>query len=142
MDRPANIRKLDHTRRKLPFASASAGSAWIREIRKDPSLLELPMQRKDFKAARDYIVLKDLSAFGPMLQTIKMIKTDESTMDLFVAHPWASLDLLISKSERFRVLVLKQLAKAPCTMEQPWNLILYSAFSSQSVLEHHSESPL
>ena len=84
------------------------------------------MQRKDFKAARDYIVLKDLSAFGPMLQTIKMIKTDEPTMDLFVAHPWASLDLLTSKSERFRVLVLKQLAKAPCTIEQPWNLILYS----------------
>ena len=34
MDRSAKLRKLDDTRRKLPFASVSACSAWISEIKK------------------------------------------------------------------------------------------------------------
>ena len=126
MERSSKLRKLEATRRKLPFASVSACSAWINEIKRDPSLLEGPSSRNHFKEARDDLVLKHMSSFGPMLQTIKMTKADESSMDLFVAHPWAVLDIAISKSERLRELMLKSLARAPCTADTPWHLILYS----------------
>ena len=126
MDRSAKLRKLDDTRRKLPFASVSACSDWINEIRKDPSLLEVPAQGKHVQEGRDDLVLKFKTSFGPMLQTIKTVTTDGSSLDLFVAHPWAVLDTCISKSKRLRKLIDKQLALKPCTPDKPWNIILYS----------------
>lgn len=126
MERSSKLRKLENARRKLPFASVSACSAWIQEIRKDPSLLEVPAHPKHFREARDDVVLKSMTSFGPMLQTVKMVKLDDTEMNLFVAHPWALLDFMISHSDRIKALVLKQLARAPCTMEQPWHIILYS----------------
>lgn len=126
MERSSKLRKLEAARRKLPFASVSACSAWINEIKRDPSLLDVPSSRKHFKEARDDVVLKEMTAFGPMLQTIKLTKTDDSSMDLFAAHPWALLDRLISKCERLKALMLQQLAIAPCTVENPWHIILYS----------------
>ena len=61
-----------------------------------------------------------------MLQTIKTVTTDGSSLDLFVAHPWAVLDTCISKSKRLRKLIDEQLALKPCTPDKPWNIILYS----------------
>ena len=125
MDRSAKLRKLDETRRKLPFATVSAMSAWVNEIKNDPSLLELPSTRNDFRAGRDEFVNAN-TGFGPMLQTIKTTKPDGSSLDMFAAHPWAVLDTCISKSNRLRRLIDKQLALTPCTPETPWHIILYS----------------
>ena len=126
MERASKLRKLESARRKLPFASASACSAWINEIKCDPSLLEGPSDRKHFREARDDLVLKQMTPFGPLLQTVQMTKADESSMDLFVAHPWALLDFCISKCGRLKAFMLKQLSIAPCTADNPWHLILYS----------------
>ena len=126
MERASKLRKLESARRKLPFASASACSAWINEIKRDPSLLEGPSDRKHFKEARDDVVLKQMTPFGPLLQTVQMTKADESSMDLFVAHPWALLDFCISKCRCLKTFMLKQLSIAPCTADNPWHLILYS----------------
>jgi hypothetical protein len=126
MERLAKLRKLDDARRKLPFASVSACSAWMNEIRKDLSLLDAPLHRKAFQEARDNLVLHSKTAFGPILQTIKMIKTDGEYVDLYVAHPWATLDVCISKSDRFKHHFMKQLRAIPCTLEDPWHLIVYS----------------
>ena len=125
MDRPAKLQKLDHTRRKLPFVSASACSAWIQAIKNDPSLLETPSQRKDFQQARDDLVGHQ-TAYGPMLQRISLTKTDDSTMDLFVAHPWAVLETAVSKSQQLKSFITKQLRKNPCTADNPWHIVLYS----------------
>ena len=97
-----------------------------RDRKKDPSLLEVPAQRKHFQEGRDDLVLKFKTSFGPMLQTIKTVTTDGSSLDLFVAHPWAVLDTCISKSKRLRKLIDEQLALKPCTPDKPWNIILYS----------------
>ena len=126
MERSSKLRKLENARRKLPFASASACSAWIQEIKRDPNLLEVPSGRKHFREARNNVVLKDMSSFGPMLQTVTLTKVDASTIDLFAAHPWAVLDIAISRSDRLKALVLKQLQRAPCTVDSPWHIILYS----------------
>lgn len=126
MERSAKLRKLDNVRRKLPFASVSACSAWIKEIKKDPSLLEVPSHRHNFQEARDDLVLEFKTPFGPMLQTVKMIKSDGSLIDLYVAHPWATLDTCLSKGNRFKHRFMEQLRATPCTLEDPWHLILYS----------------
>ena len=121
MERSSKLRKLESARRKLPFASASARSAWINEIKRDPSLPEGPSGRNHFKEARDDVALKQMTPFGSILQTVQMTKADEYSMDLFVAHPWALLDFCFPKCGRLKASMLKQLSIVPCTADNPGN---------------------
>ena len=125
MDRVAKLRKLENKRRQLPHASAAFFSAVLKAVKDDPTLAEGPSRRQDFRKARDAVVLEDTS-FGPMLVIVQASRADNTLVDLYAAHPFATLEYAILNNPRFKAFFERRLRAVPCTQEKPWHIILYS----------------
>ena len=128
------LRRLDQFRRRLPYASASALSAVLKDIEEHgaPELHD----RKDFKSARDATAASE-TPYGPFLQTIELEKIDSTMMPFIIVLPFAMLWFLMSTVNKFSDVAWSRLAEHPASADLPWSLILHSdEITPGNVLAH------
>ena len=121
--RDTKLRKLNQFRRKLPHQSASALSATLDLIEQE-GMPELH-SRKDLRNARN-LTCDDDTPFGPIIQSMDVIDTNDVTQRVGFAHPFAALWTALTISESFRLFFEERLAACPCSPENPWSLVFYS----------------
>ena len=122
-DRPGKIAKLQSLRTRLPYISQSALSQILQIAEHE----ELPgsSTRKDIRRARDETVAQ-MTPYGPLHQKITIPTSNGTDLDVEVQHPCAMLWHLCAKSQCFSELVSRTMASNPCTILEPWNLMLYA----------------
>ena len=101
-DRPAKLRKLETFRRSLPYVSASALSAILKELdREEPPELK---GRKHLKEARDYITPQE-TVYGPLLVDVPVQMSNGSQKGIQIVNFLALLQLLYEQEGSFFNLV-------------------------------------
>ena len=121
--------KCDHNKRKVGdisreiHASQSAIAALCADIRQN----ELP---KSFSRPTQYRNRKEIAStstpYGPLVQTVPLPLLSGLVMDMPVQHPMAMLYEVCRSSPGFSNFVRQSLEENPCTVEEPWRLVLYS----------------
>ena len=82
--------------------------------------------RRNFSRARDAIALEVSTPYGRLLQTIELDGKLGGKVMLRFVHPFAFLWHAFSACTPFHSLITERMHVHPCTMDVPWNLILYS----------------
>ena len=128
MDRPAKLARLEGFRRSKPGCSASALSAILHDIATNglPPLVH----RHAHRHARDQIMQTDTD-YGTILQHITVIDKDDTPQHIPIADPFASLSYFVKNSDTesetgFQRFLKQKLLETPPTIDNPWNIILYS----------------
>ena len=122
MDRAVKLQRLDDFRRRVPYVSASALEAILREAQHDiPEIVD----RDSMREARDIKVNEKLE-YGTLLHKLTCERTDGSTADLTIISPFAMLYMATLRCEGFAQMLKRALHANPPSYEHPWRLIIYS----------------
>lgn len=122
-DRPAKLRKLETFRRSLPYVSASALSAILKELdREEPPELK---GRKHLKEARDYITSQE-TVYGPLLVDVPVQMSNGSQKGIQIVNFLALLQLLYEQEGSFFNLVEQTAVQYPPSSQLPWKLLYYT----------------
>ena len=124
MDRSAKLRKLNDLRRSLPHCSASAFGAIMEAARDEGVPEDVSAGRNNLRAARDQ-QNSESTPFGPILQSINLIDTNDAERGMHVAHPLALLWTAVH-CKPFGTYLGGVLRENPPSPEAPWNLVIYS----------------
>ena len=63
--------------------------------------------------------------YGPVLQDMAVHLEDGRDDIVYVANPWAMLHITVERCDAFKRFLRECLVKTPCTIANPWGLILY-----------------
>ena len=128
-DRSAKLRKLNSFRRSLPHCTASALSAILAEVNENgvPDGVHTSEEyaRKSLRQARD-LQNKEMTPYGPILQTQPIYDKHDVVQQLTVANPIALLWTASSQYSIFSAFFLRLLKKTPPSIDEPWHILLYS----------------
>ena len=122
--RSTKLLRLERFRRNLPHVSAIALHAVLEEV--DRQGIPSGHSRRNFARARDAIALEASTPYGRLLQTIELDGKLCGKVMLRFVHPFAFLWHAFSACPPFHSLITERMHVHPCTMDVPWNLILYS----------------
>jgi AraC-like DNA-binding protein len=128
MERAAKLARLEDFRRSKPACSASAMHAILQDIAKN-GLPEL-RDRMQMAEARDALINSD-TAYGQLVRFIYVIDKNGEPMEIALACPFATFSHFINQStsagnNSFRAFLKQRLLETPPSVEQPWDIILYS----------------
>ena len=124
MDREAKLRKLEHFRRRVPTTSQSSITEILKEIEKD-GLPELK-ERHHMREARKLILGGDENKYGKLITKVDLPTTDGGSLEAPIVQPLAWLYFLYERCPSIRELIQRSLRAKPCSVEDPWNVILYT----------------
>ncbi len=120
--RVAKLRRLDDFRRAVPYVSASALAAILKEAQTNmPELID----RDSIREARNMQV-DEVTPYGPIMVTLQVEKVDGNLVDLMVINPFAQLWVAAKRCESFSRMLARSLAKKPSSYEEPWGFIIYT----------------
>ena len=122
-DVSAKLRRLERFRRKLPHVSASALSAILKEVAETG--LPERRSRDDMRRARDELLDTD-TPYGPLMTDITLVRKNGREGRMNVMHPLALLWFAFTFCIGFQQLFLGKLGENPSTIDNPWNLIVYT----------------
>ena len=128
----SKLRKLNDFRRRNPHCTASALASIVADIDQhgtpdgNDTTLTSETYRKAFRQARDQQIKKDLTPYGPILQTIKVFDKNDDEVELTIAHPLALLWKATTDCSSFSIFFLARLKKYPPSPEKPWRLVIYT----------------
>ena len=78
--------------------------------------------------------------FGPVVQELVLNMADGRTDKVWVSHPFALLYRTVAECPPFKELMLKKLQQFPCSVQQPWGLIIYfDEVSPTDPLSNHTD---
>jgi len=127
MERPAKLARLERFRRNKPACSARALDAILHDIQANglPPLID----RNSMKEARN-AVLHSVTPYGPIMQNITVIDKQDTAQTICIADPFASLWYFVKACSQenvgFNRILKQKLLERPPTIENPWNIIMYS----------------
>lgn len=129
MERSAKLARLEQFRRSKPACSASAMAAIMQDVAKNglPPLTG----RSHMREARDH-VMNTITPYGPILQHITVIDTDDTPQQIPIADPHATLWYFAKEGSPdgsdggFRKFLKQRLLEKPPTADAPWNIVMYS----------------
>ncbi len=140
MEPPTKSQRLQRLRSRLPFISQSALAAVLQLV----SAEQLPAATtRLLREARDSFS-KIQTPYGSLHQQLR-VESDEGDepIDVEYQHPFAMLHYLCSKSRTFSELILRTHSTESCSIEKPWQLILYcDEIHPGSQLAYRSERKL
>ena len=124
MERGAKLRKLDDFRRRVPTATQSSISNILKEIEKDgmPELKE----RHHMREARKLILGGDENKYGKLITKVDLPTEDGGSHEAPIVQPLAWLYFLYESCPSIRELIQRSFRAKPCSVEDPWNVILYT----------------
>lgn len=129
MERAEKLQKLDNLRRKVPHASKSALSAILAEVAEE-GVPELHQAHHMREATR--MVLQQNRLYGPMLDRCTFVASASKSKS-GLKHPGALMVNVASllaaafgQGGSFTQLVKETHARVPCSMERPWQFVLYT----------------
>ena len=122
MERPAKLRRIAEIRHALPHVTKVALSKFIAMANEG----ELPdvCSTRDIRAARDQQAFQN-TIYGPVMCSITLTTTKGKALDVEIADPIPYLYSL-GRCARWRAFLERARAKAPCSIDAPWNVIMYS----------------
>jgi hypothetical protein len=127
MERPAKLARLEKFRRGKPRCSASALDAILHDVATNG--LPPMTDRKSFREARNQ-VMQSATPYGPILQYITVIDKTDTPQVIPIADPFASLWYFVKECSEenagFKRILKQKLLEKPPTIDQPWNIIMYS----------------
>ena len=123
-DRATKLRRLNEFRRRLPHCSASALAAIIADV-KENGMPDGPTDRDAFRIAKD-LQNAALTPYGPVLQALVVYGKDDKEQELSYANPFALLWTASAECNSFSAFFLQKLKDKPPSIEEPWQLVLYS----------------
>jgi hypothetical protein len=123
MERKAKLRRLNEVRRSLPHVTAQALSAVLMVVQREG--VPDAHNRSQMMHARN-LQLEELTPYGPIIQTVKLVLKSGGASDMFIAHPLASLWSAVNTCSKFRDFFQERLVAHPPSPEKPWSLIIYS----------------
>ena len=123
MERDAKLRRLNRFRRCLPHVTAAALAAILIAVRSQ-GLPDLN-NRDAIREARD-LQSQAQTPYGPILQSLHLIAKTGGPQHLFYAHPFALLWTSVKECPEFSKFFKAQLLKKPPSIDNPWQLVLYS----------------
>ena len=134
MDRAAKLRKLIHTKHKVPHLSQSAFAELVEEFRKE-GLPDLAGRKHQEEALS--LELQRKTRHGPLLRSLLCISKDGKPVRIPAADPMSLLDVAFSKGGAHESMLHAAWQESPCTHEKPWGLILYAdEITPGNVLSH------
>ena len=121
-DRATKLRRLSDFRRRMPYTSASALAAVLREVEQHgaPEL----NTRQALAAATELELCQD-TPYGKMLVDMPLISARNAPMSIVAINPLGLLVAAYEQGGSFADLFDKAYAAKPATPEAPWELILY-----------------
>jgi hypothetical protein len=123
-ERPAKLARLTNMRRGLPYMSASAMSALLKDV-KEQGLPEM-IGRKDITAARVEAIQKADAPFGSLVQSVQVMGRNGKPMAVDIISPLAFLAHAFQQPGGFHDLMARRLQECPCSLESQWDFLLYS----------------
>ena len=83
------------------------------------------MSRNAVREARD-IVMNSATDYGTLFSVITLVAIAGGNIEFDVLNVFAFLTLAYTECTQFRRLIDECLAHTPCSMDQPWRLIMYA----------------
>jgi hypothetical protein len=128
MGRTAKLARVEAFRRSKPGCSARALSAILQDIAANG--LPPMVDRNSLRLARNQIMQADTD-YGNILQRITVIDKDDTPQHIPIADRFASLSYFVKNSDTesetgFQRFLKQKLLEHPPTIDNPWNIILYS----------------
>lgn len=123
-DRPAKLARLTQMRRGLPYMSASAMSALLKDV-KETGMPEVH-GRKDIRASRAAAIGLASGPFGSLIQPVEVFDKKGKPMVVDIISPLVFLTHAFGQPGTFHEFMLERLQQCPCSLESPWQLLLYS----------------
>ncbi|CAE7259090.1 unnamed protein product [Symbiodinium sp. CCMP2592] len=124
MERPAKLQKLDNLRRKVPHVSKSALSAILAEVAEE-GVPELRQAHHMREATRQ--VLEQSSLYGPLLDRCCFVsKKGLQQPGALMVNVASLVAAAFGQGGSFTQLVKTTYARVPCSMERPWQFVLYT----------------
>ena len=124
VERPAKLARLTQMRRGLPYMSASAMAALLKDV-KESGVPEL-CGRKHIKASRVEAIQMAGGPFGPLIQSVEVIGKAGKPMSVDIISPLAFLAHAFGQGGSFHDFFIARLKQHPCTLEFQWHFILYA----------------
>ena len=123
-ERPAKLARLTNMRRGLPFMTASAMAALLKDVKE--SGLPSVCGRKDIRASRTEAIALASGPFGPLIQSIQVIGKSGKPMSIDIISPVAFVAHAFGQPGGFHTFLARKLQQCPCSLGKQWNLLLYS----------------
>jgi hypothetical protein len=70
--------------------------------------------------------VKIATPYGTLHQTMPLVMHDGTVTNVEVQHPFAMLHHVCSTSSRYSTLIDHALAAQPCSVVNPWTIVLYT----------------
>lgn len=133
--RPQKLQKLDNFKRKLPYISASALSAFLQEV-KESGPPELGTRKQIQEATQNALAS---SVYGPMILKAHAIGLDKSSKEIAFVNPLTLLAAAMEQGGGFSQMVEQTLASKTCSYEEPFRLLVYAdEIVAGNPLSHHT----
>ena len=120
--RKSLLKELDDFRRSVPYVSASALSAILKEAKKRMPELDTA---SSFREARELTVNEE-TPYGVLVVTLAVETTMGQMTELTIVNPFAQLWVATKRCEGFSTMLKERLDAKPSSYEDPWRFIIYS----------------